>query len=405
MELSEAFKELLIETAKELKGSERRLFMARTVKAFGPGGQRQAERELGWDRKTVRKGMRELESGFRCLDAYGARGRKRAEVHLPHLLTDIKAIADSQSQTDPSFKTTRLYTRLSAAEVRRQLMAQYGYTDEQLPNRQTLNTKLRELGYYPQKVAKSKPKKKIPETDAIFEELKQVNQAADEAPDTLRLSMDAKARINIGPFSRGGKSRVPVAAADHDFKPEATLTPFGIFLPQFDELFAYFTTSRVTSDFIVDMLERCWRSLRKRFLQVRTLTINMDNGPENHSRRTQFVKRFVEFAAKYQVDIQLAYYPPYHSKYNPVERCWGVLENHWNGALLDEIKTVLNFAQTMTWNGQHPVVVELVTETYQTGVKLPAKKMRMLETQLERLPGLEKWFVEISWTKAIAVLG
>jgi len=313
VELTEAWKELFIETAKELKGSGRRLFMARTVQALGPGGQRQAERELGWNRKTIRKGTRELDSGFRCLDAYCARGRKRVETHLPNLLTNIKTIVDSQSQTDPSFKTTQLYTRLSAAEVRRQLIEQYRYTDEELPNRQTINTKLGELGYYPKKVAKSKPKKKIPETDAIFEELKKVNQSADEASDILRLSMDAKARIKIGPFSRGGKSRVSVAAADHDFKPKATLTPFGIFLPQFDELFTYFTTSRVTSDFIVDMLGRCWKNLKERFPQVKTLTINLDNGPENHSRRTQFVKRLVEFACKYQVDIQLAYYPPYHS--------------------------------------------------------------------------------------------
>ena len=147
------------------------------------------------------------------------------------------------------------------------------------------------------------------------------------------------------------------------------------------------------------MLARCWENLRERFPQVKTLLINMDNGPENHSRRTQFIKRLVEFARKYQVDIQLAYYPPYHSKYNPVERCWGVLENHWNGALLDEIKTVLNFTQTMTWQGNPPVVVELVTETYPTGVKLTAKAMRTLETQLERWPGLEKWFVKIFWAK------
>jgi len=88
-----------------------------------------------------------------------------------------------------------------------------------------------------------------------------------------------------------------------------------------------------------------------------------------------------------------------------VERCWGVLENHWNGALLDEIATALNFAKTMTWKGKPPVVVELVTETYQTGVKLTVKEMRTLETQLERLSGLEKWFVKISWAKVTVVLG
>lgn len=160
MELTDSLKSLFIETAKSLKGSARRLFMARTVKELGTGGQRRAEREFGWGRMTIRKGMRELESGFTCLDAFTLRGRKRAEDHLPQLLSDIRAIVDSQSQTDPQFRTNRLYTRLSAAEVRRQLLAHNGYTEEALPTVQTITAKLNDLGYYPKKVAKSQPQKK-----------------------------------------------------------------------------------------------------------------------------------------------------------------------------------------------------------------------------------------------------
>ena len=128
MELTDSLKALFVHTAQSLQGSARRLFMARTVKELGPGGQRQAERELGWNRGTLRKGRHELQSGFRCLDAFAARGRKRAEHHLPRLLADITAIVDSQSQADPQFRTARLYTRLTAAEVRRQLVAQKGYS-------------------------------------------------------------------------------------------------------------------------------------------------------------------------------------------------------------------------------------------------------------------------------------
>ena len=160
MELTSSVKLLLMETAKALKGSARRLFMARTVKELGPGGQRRAERELGWGRMTIRKGTHELESGFTCLDAFAARGRKRVEAHLPNLLTDITALVDSQSQADPQFRTNRLYTRLTAAEVRRQLIAHTGYTDEELPTVPTITAKLNALGYYPKKVAKSQPQKK-----------------------------------------------------------------------------------------------------------------------------------------------------------------------------------------------------------------------------------------------------
>jgi len=159
MELTDSLKTLLIETAKSLKGSARRLFMARTVKELGPGGQQRAARELRWGRMTIRKGMRELASGVRCIDAFSLRGRKRAAEHLPNLLTDIQAIVDSQSQADPQFRSNRLYTRLTAAEVRRQLIAQKGYSDTSLPTAETIGTKLNDLGYFPQKVAKSQPQK------------------------------------------------------------------------------------------------------------------------------------------------------------------------------------------------------------------------------------------------------
>jgi hypothetical protein len=162
MALTDALKAVFIDTARGLKGSARRLFMARTVKELGPGGQRRAERALGWHRSTLRKGTPELESGFICLDAFSARGRKRAEDHLPHLLEDIRALVDSQSQSDPQFRTQRMYTRLGAAEVRRQLIAHKGYLDDDVPTVQTITAKLNALGYFPKKVAKSKPQKKFP---------------------------------------------------------------------------------------------------------------------------------------------------------------------------------------------------------------------------------------------------
>ena len=159
MELTEEVKVLLLTTAKELKGSACRMFMARTVQALGPGGQRLAERELGWNRGTIRKGMHEVKRGMVCVDAFSSRGRKRSEDHLSNLLSDITAIVDSQSQADPQFRTTRLYTRLTAAEVRRQVIAQKGYSDEELPTAETIATKLNSLGYFPKKVAKSQPQK------------------------------------------------------------------------------------------------------------------------------------------------------------------------------------------------------------------------------------------------------
>ena len=139
----------------------------------------------------------------------------------------------------------------------------------------------------------------------------------------MRISIDAKAAVKVGSFSRGGKSRVPTRAADHDFEPEATVTPVGIFLPASDELFVYGVLSKVTSERLVDRLVDWWETVKERFAYVRTLVINLDNGPENHSRRTQFMQRLVEFVQQYRITVRLAYDPPYHSKYKTIERCWG----------------------------------------------------------------------------------
>lgn len=219
--------------------------------------------------------------------------------------------------------------------------------------------------------------------------------AAAADPEVLRISIDAKATVALGPFSRGGKSRVVTQAVDHDFQPQQKVTPVGILMPQSDELFVYGVTSRVTSDCLVDRIEEWWSEVGARFGHVTRLLLNLDNGPENHSRRTQFIQWLVSFVDKTGLTVELAYYPPYHSKYNPIERCWGVLEQHWNGSLLSELQVALDFIESMTWRGGHPVVMA-ATKLYRTGVTLSKEAMAALEQRLSRDPLLGRWFVTIA---------
>lgn len=393
VELSAGFTEVLCFAAEQLNGSARRLFMAKTVKELGRGGQRRAEHELGWNRGTIRKGQHELQRNIVSLDAFHLRGRKKAEEHHPQLLEEIQKVVAPHSQTDPTFKTTRRYTRLTAKQVRSELEQLPADRTVALPSVRTFNTKLNALGFRLRSVKKSEPLKKIPETEAIFAQVHQFHRVVKEQAGVLRMSWDAKAPVKIGLFSRGGQSRVETAAWDHDFAPQTILTPFNLFLPEYDENFLYFTESKVTSDFMVDVLERTWPILHERF-HPEWLLIDGDNGTENHSHRTQFIKRMVDFAEAQRVNVRLIYYPPYHSKYNPVERTWAALEHHWNGTLLDSVDTVLRFAQSLTWKGKHPMVT-LVSGIYRKGIKLAKKAMAMYEQRIKRLPGLERWFVDI----------
>ena len=385
-------KDIFKETLNKLKGSDRRIALASVSEAIGRSGQSIVAKEFNVSRDTIRKGCHELRSEITIVDAFNARGRKPIEEKLPNLLRDIKNIVDSQSQTDPNFKTTRIFTRLTVKEVRKQLILQKGYADKDLPTHQTFNNKINRMGYHLTKVRKVKPLKKIEQTDAIFENLKKVHDDNKSKNNVLRLSIDTKDRVKVGDFSRGGSSRVIVKAGDHDFGGDY-LTPFGILDLTNDQVELIFTNSKVTSDFMVDSIETYW--LKSGHLNGKdTLLLNADNGPENSSRRTQCMKRMMEFSVNYNVTVILAYYPPYHSKYNPIERIWGRLEQHLNGDLLDTNEAVIGFAKSMTWKGKNPWVT-FTEKLYESGEKVTKKVMELYETGIERAKGLEKWFVTL----------
>ena len=158
--LTPELKELLNEARSKLKGSERRKFMAKVVLHLGKGGQIRAERQLGWDRKTIIKGTKELKSGFDCVDNFSGRGRHPIEKKLENLLEDIKQIVSPVSQCDPTFRSTELYSPLTAEEVYRRLIEEKNYRPDRLPTVRTISTKLNQLGFRLKKVTKCKPKKK-----------------------------------------------------------------------------------------------------------------------------------------------------------------------------------------------------------------------------------------------------
>jgi Rhodopirellula transposase DDE domain len=210
-----------------------------------------------------------------------------------------------------------------------------------------------------------------------------------------RWSLDCKATVNLGEFSRGGLTRGAVKACDHDFGGEAKYIPCGLLDEDTGQLSITFGNSAKTSDFIVDTLAACWYALPAHEQHATAqLQLKMDNGPESSGVRTQFLQRLVQFADQIGKPIQLLYFPPYHSKYNPIERCWGVLELHWNGALLRDVDTMLAWAKSMTWKGRSPIV-EITHKEYLRGITLSKKAMRAVECRLERHPVLPKWDILI----------
>jgi Rhodopirellula transposase DDE domain len=171
--------------------------------------------------------------------------------------------------------------------------------------------------------------------------------------------------------------------------------PCGIVDEDNGQLHIIFGSSYKTSDFIVDNLIHWWKTITPQQRQdTELIQIKIDNGSESSGVRTQFLKRMVEFVDQIKRPIQLLYYPPYHSKYNPIERCWGILEQHWNGAKLVDVEVMLSWAASMTWKGLHPILT-LSNIVYQKGISLTKKAMKQVESRLQRNPLLPKWDILI----------
>jgi Rhodopirellula transposase DDE domain len=215
------------------------------------------------------------------------------------------------------------------------------------------------------------------------------------------LRIDGKATVPIGDLSRGGRTRGDHHACDHDLGCKEKDIPCGIVDEDTGQLSLMFGSSYKTSAFMVDTLEARWDALdAPEQAAVELLQIKMDNGSESNGVRTQFLHRMVQFADHIAKPIQLLYYPPYPSKDNPIERCWGILELHWNGTKLIDVETMLEWAKRMTWKGIQPVV-ELSRRGYQKGISLGKRAMRAIEKRLERHPQLPKWDILIRPASAL----
>ena len=395
-ELTEQQIATIKDAARKLTGARRRAFQGQVALDYLDGSARRAENVFGWSRRTVELGLNELRTRMMCRENFSARGNRKTEEKLPQLEEDIRSLADPESQVDPKFQSPFQYTRMTAKAMRQALIDKKGWKDDELPCENTIGHMLNRLGYRLRRVQKAKPVKRVRDTDEIFENVHRENQTSDEREDSLRISIDTKAKLNVGEFSRGGKSRgnEVTRALDHDMEPKEKLVPFGILEVLGGLLTIIFGTSRETSDFLADGLELWWDRNKERYAHIGQLVINLDNGPGNSSFRTQFMKRMVAFADRHDLEIVLVYYPPYHSKYNPIERCWGILETHWNGTLLDSVDTVLTWAGTMTWKALRPLI-HLLDKTYEKGVRVAKKAFQKIEKRLQRNESLPKYCVRI----------
>lgn len=198
---------LLLSAAKQLKGFERRTFLAQCCKELCDGSPRKTEERFGWGRQTVAKGLRELQRNEPELS--GAEGNRRGRLPMeqknPLLAIDIQLIVEPHTHSDPELKTSRQYTNLSASEVLEALIEK-GYDKDQLPAERTVRDILNRMNYRLKRIQKGKPLKKTKDTDAIFANVHAARDQYRDDPQALEISLDTKAKVGLGEYALGGKN-------------------------------------------------------------------------------------------------------------------------------------------------------------------------------------------------------
>ena len=317
------------------------------------------------------------------------RGRKKKTDEYPELSNDIKHIMENNTYTDPHFETEIQFCSLTIDEVMDKLNILNKYPDKFI-SRSKLATLLNELGYNLKKVKRNKPLKKIAETDLIFENVNKKKEDAMKDENSALISVDTKEKVLIGPFSRKGKSRILVEACDHELTNDCVI-PFGILDLKTNQPYFYNFANKPTSLAIVDCIEDYIIQNPK----YKKISILLDNGPDNSGVRTAFLKGLVDISNKYQKEIELIYYPPYHSKYNPVERLWSRLEKMWNGMLLETANICNKVMEKLTWK-EVPAKFKYITIDYEKGVKFTKEEMEAYSNNIIRDETLKKWSILIT---------
>ena len=348
---------------------------------------------FGLSRITIRKAIKIFENKVFYKKEIETRGRKKLIEKYSSLKEDITKVIENYLSTDPRFKTEKQYVNMTVKEIKKQLIETGKYQENSFSN-SSLNNILNSMDYGLKKVQKTKPLKKIEETDAIFDNVNKKKEEGFKDNKMVMISIDTKDKVLLGPFSRNGKNRIQIEAVDHELTNDC-LMPFGILDLKNNTPYFFNYTSKPTSLDLVDCIEEFFEEqyLNK---DISKLMIFLDNGPDNSGVRTIFLSGLINTAKKYNIQIELVYYPPYHSKYNPVERLWARLEKIWNGFLLETKEVCLSFMKNLTWRNTKSVT-KLKEVKYEKGLTINKKEMKMLEDKyITRTDGIKKWSVLIT---------
>lgn len=391
----EKFHKNRIESIKKMSnGYEKDLAIGALVADLGKRSITPVSKAIGCCFRKVKKCYQMVIDGYIQLKIE-FRGRKRITEKYTNIKKDIEKIIENYKITDSHFKTETLSITLDPNTIINELILNYNYPPK-FACYNTIVNLLHEMGYKYHKIPKSKIIDKVPETNEIFANVNDCLEAIDITNNEIAtISIDDKTAKKIGMFSDNGMTWMDIEALDHDTIFEYTVKPFGILDLKTNETFVTCTTNNSTAEFKVDCIEKYVIQKNKK-CKLKKLVIFLDNGPENSSRRRLWLKQLKNLSIKYNLVIQLVYYPPYCSKYNKIERVWARIQIKWRRITMNSLDMLITCLNEITWKNIK-IKGYLSTKEYQKGTVISDYEMETkINPYIIREEGLEKWSVIIT---------
>lgn len=386
-----------VECIKKMRnGIEKNMAIGALVADIGNRCLKPVAKAIGSSFRKVKQCYSDYKNGINCKsDKLKNRGRKKTSEIFPNLISDIETVIEKYKEVDSHFKTDTLFITIDPASIIEELVSKFDYPPE-FACYNTIKKILNEMGYKLKRISKTKVLAKIPETDAIFENVNDAMESALETDNTTAaISIDDKATKKVGNISDNGRSYLNITALDHDTTFDYSMKPFGILDLKTNETFVTCTPYSSTAEFKVDCIEQY--IIRKTETgELKKLIIFLDNGPENSGRRKLWLKSLVELAKKYNLVIELVYYPPYHSKYNKIERFWARLQIFWSKIIMYNVDILLDCLNKVTWN-EEVCIGKINYKEYAKGITISDDYMdTYVNPHIIREEGLEKWSIVIT---------
>ena len=384
----------IVENIKKLPNSiERDLIIGSLVEDLGKRCISAVSRAIGICREKVKSCYEKFKNGIQLKLEF--RGRKSIVETYPNIKNDIESVIENYKIVDSHFKTETLSISMNPTVIIEELIDKYGYPPK-FACYNSIAKILKDMGYKYHKIPKSEVVDKIPETDAIFENVNDHLESIDDRNEEVAfISTDDKATKKIGNFSDNGYSWQNIKALDHDTAFKYAVKPFGILDLKTNETFVTCTPYNSTSAFKVDCIEK-YIVRKNKHHKLKKLVVFLDNGPENSSRRKLWLKKIVKLSIKYNLIIELVYYPPYHSKYNKIERVWAHIQMEWRRITIDSLELLIDCLNKMKWKGIN-IEGNLSMDKYEKGIKVSDYEMETeINPHIIREEGLEKWSLVIT---------